>query len=209
METLKPFAGNISEQTNKQVSFIATAHIVWDKYSNPLYKKAFWEYPTACKVTEEQIQEATKELAKRKLIELQKPNTIFFVNMGMNFDAKPGYISNHRTRAYFRNKYNHKCFIEVWTNNGIYSRKDNTEMRCDFAMNTTQAQNNYNYKNLVNRINNIENNKVQDYPLIEYTEKNLLDIINTYFDCNFEAIYFSDILNPEDTQAPNINVSPL
>lgn len=82
-------------------------------------------------------------------------------------------------------------------------------MRCDFAMNTTQAQNNYNYKNLVNRINNIENNKVQDYPLIEYTEKNLLDIINTYFDCNFEAIYFSDILNPEDTQAPNINVSPL
>lgn len=82
-------------------------------------------------------------------------------------------------------------------------------MRCDFAMNTTQAKNNYNYKNLVNRINNIENNKVQDYPLIEYTEKNLLDIINTYFDCNFEAIYFSDILNPDDTQEPNINVSPL
>ena len=113
METLHTFTGNISEQTNKQVSFIATAHIVCDKYSKPIYKKAFGEYPTAYKVTEEQIQEAREELEKRKATELTQPNTIFFVNMGMNFEAKPGYISNHRTRAYFRNKYNNKCFIEV------------------------------------------------------------------------------------------------
>lgn len=87
--------------------------ILSDQQLKPLYKKAFGEYPTAYKVTEEQIQEAKEELKKRKATELTKPSTIFFVNMGMNFDAKPGYISNHRTRAYFRNKYNHKCFIEV------------------------------------------------------------------------------------------------
>ena len=113
METLKPFAGNISVQTNKQVSYIASAHTCCDIHSKPLYKKAFGEYPTAYKVTEEQIQEAKEELQKRKSKELKQTNTIFFVNMGMNFEAKPGYISNHRTRAYFRNKYNHKCFIEV------------------------------------------------------------------------------------------------
>lgn len=209
METLKPFAGNISEQTNKQVSFIATAHIVCDKHSKPQYKKAFGEYPTAYKVTEEQIQEAKEELEKRKLIELQKPNTIFFVNMGMNFDAKPWYIGNHRTRAYFINRDNEKCFIEVWTMNGIYSRKDNMEMYCDFATNETIDPANYNYKNLVNTINNIENNRVQDYALIEYTQENLLSIINTYFNCGFESIYFSDILSCDDTQVPNINVSPL
>lgn len=93
--------------------------------------------------------------------------------------------------------------------NGIYSRKDNTEMYCDYATNETIDPANYNYKNLVNTINNIENNRVQDKPLIEYTEKNLLDIINREFDCNFQNIYFSDILSCDDTQAPNINVSPL
>ena len=71
-------------------------------------------------------------------------------------------------------------------------------MRCDFAMNGTE----YNYKNLENIINNVENHRAQDKPLMEYTEKNLLRIINMYFDCNFQTIYFSDILNPEDIQLP-------
>lgn len=209
METLSPFTGNISEQTNQQVLYIAGAHICCDKHAKPLYKKAFWEYPKAYKVTAEQIQEAKEELQKRKSKELEQTSTIFFVNMGGNFKAKPGYISNHRTRAYFRNKYNHKCFIEVWTNNGIYSRNDNTEMRCDFSSNYTIHPDQYNYKNLVNIINNVENHHVFNAPLIEYTEKNLLDIINTYFDCNFQEIYFSDILSCDDTEAPNVNVSPV
>ncbi len=82
-------------------------------------------------------------------------------------------------------------------------------MRCDFAQNTTRDPNNYNYRNLVNIINNIENNRVQDKPLMEYTEKNLLDIINTDLNCNFESIYFSDILTPDDIQTPHVNISPI
>lgn len=205
METLQLFTGNISEQINQQVLYIAGAHIVCDKFSKPLYKKAFWQYPKVYKVTDEQINEAKKELEKRKQSELTKKNTIFFVNMGMSFDAKPWYISNHRTRSHFINKHNEKCFIEVWTNNGIYSRKDNTELRCDFSVNETKEPEGYNYKNLVNIINNVENNRVKNKPLIEYTEKNLLSIINTYFDCNFESICFSDILTSEDIQKTNIN----
>ncbi len=82
-------------------------------------------------------------------------------------------------------------------------------MRCDFSSNYTTHPDQYNYKNLVNIINNIENNRVQDKTLIEYTQKNLLDIINTYFDCNFQEIYFSDILSCDDIEVPNVNVSPV
>jgi len=201
----QPFTGNISEQTNQQVSYIASAHIVCDRFSKPLYKKAFWQYPKAYRVTEEQIIEAKEELDKRKQAELLKTNTIFFVNMGMSFEATPWYISNHRTRSHFINKQGEKCFIEVGTNRGIYSRNDNTEMRCDFSVNETKNPGGYNYKNLVNTINNIENNQIKNKPLIEYTEKNLLSIINMYFDCNFESIYFSDILASEDIQKTNVN----
>ncbi len=201
------FNWNIKELDNKQLQNIAFAHWVQDK-RNWDYKKAFWKYPNAYKVTDIQIQEAQEELNKRKQEELNKrkqeelkkyKNKLVFVNMWLEFKSETWYIWNHRIRSRFKNKDNDICFLEVWTNNYMNSRKDNKELICDFAINKTRdPKNNYNYNNIYNKINCIKDWKITNNNYYEYTKENLLKIVNYYFNCNYKKIYFTDILTPQE-----------
>jgi len=144
------------------------------------------EYPIRHKVTNEQRESATKEIEYRKNKEL-KENDLIFINMWMSFEPKNEfYIWNHRVRAYFKNKSNHLCFVEVWTNNRKQKdRPENQTMCGDFSYNYKLNPENYNHWNLLNDINN---------DIIGYTKPQLLEIVNNYFDCNYKEIYFSDLL---------------
>ena len=200
METIKTLSKEIFEtlkQDKKKVQRIAYAHGVADKNWNLQYKKASF-YPIAYIVTDEQIKEAKEILENFKKEELEEvkkePQTIFFVNMGMDFvpkeDEKQKYIWNHRVRAFFKNKYNILCFAEFGTMGNMEF------IRCDFAIHS------YNEKDTTKNIYNHKwLEKISKNQEIEYTEENIIQIINENFNASFDKIKFYDIISSEEIKA--------
>ena len=133
------------------------------------------------------IQKEEVERAKVKLEKLKKEeekeakekNLIIFSEMGMNFKAQDGFIWCHRIRANFYDNDGVKCFIEVWP------KADKNLMRCDYAIYDYDNKKIYNYKNLETIINESK---------LEYTNKDLLIMINSYFNCDYSGILISSII---------------
>ncbi len=194
--------------TNEQFrNQVATAHSCCDK--GGVHK--FWKtcsYPIEYVVTEVQKAFAKEECqrAKKQAIKDNK-GKLMFVGMGCTYDERyPDDVCNHRIRTEFVNSKGHKFFIEFGTGN-----KD--QMRIDHAVDrvmeneygekvndlykklepveryskqwyaikdeikTYQGQPYYNYKGLEH---------MKDMP--QYTKANVLEIVNSYFDCKFSEI---------------------
>jgi hypothetical protein len=152
------------------------------------------DYPDNYKVTQSQIDEARAEI-KRAKIELIKTlgNKLVFVGMGMNYipryEGDPG---NHRIRTEIINNKGVRFFIEVGTGyNGMSMRVDHSVNRTiqDAYKDSHLHQGKfYNWGDLERR---------NDLP--DYTDKNIITMVNRAFDCNFsEMIVDNYNLTTED-----------
>lgn len=142
-------------------------------------------YPVDYIVTEEQknIAETERQRAKNEAKE-NLGNKLVFVGMGSEYASRyEGDICNYRVRTYFLNKFGIKCFIEVGTG------RNPEEMRVDHAMFRVGSDDEKNnYHGLERR---------DSYP--KYTLENLLNIVNSNFDCNFSEIEIDQhTLSPDE-----------
>jgi hypothetical protein len=160
---------------------VAFAHVCESKEGHFLhFKTCAW--PKEYIVTLDQIHAAAecRKLAKIETIRKHK-NDLIFVAMGS--DYSPAYeddVCNFRIRTEFKNKEGHLFFIEF--SKGL---KDN--LCIDFSidrdkqieLNDSHLRQNefYNYKNLQREKLNLK-----------YTKENVLNVVNTYFNCCFKTV---------------------
>lgn len=178
---------------------VAFAHGCLNSRGEFLYKKTC-SYPVEYKVTDEQIKIANEERLRAKQQTIKdNEGKLMFVGMGMTYE--PRYeddVCNHRVRTEFMNSKGRLFFIEF----GTGSKYD--EMRIDHAIdrdlenkckeNRTNDQPYNNYKGL-ERMNNLP----------KYTKRNILNFVNSHFDCNFKEIVIDNYnVSPSDF----ISVSP-
>lgn len=160
-----------NEELRNEVAF---AHGCGNSLGQEEYRKALM-YPISYKVTNEQIEIAKRVREKRKEEVLKEhKNNLLFKSMGIDFEPtfKDG-VGNHRIRTNFLNSKGVRCFIEVGTGRG-----DN--LRVDFAICPyidESSQQKYNYEGLEHST-----------PGLKYTYKNVLKLVNEYFDCNFKKM---------------------
>jgi len=161
---------------------IAYAHGYAERSGTVLYKMTC-SYPvTYTHISEEQIKEA-KTLIDKIAIEVLKENKekLLFVGMGMNYE--PRYkddVCNHRIRTEFKNAQGKTYFIEVGTGKG-------DSMRIDFSIDRDKQEELndshdrqgefYNYRGLEYRKDSVK-----------FTLKNVLNLVNREFNCNFKEI---------------------
>jgi len=175
---------------------VAYAHAFCDKNGNKLGMKALY-YPIEYIVTDEQINEAKKEIERAKAEILKTSNDVFIlIGMGMNYSERyEDDVCNHRVRAYFTNKDGKKYFIELGTGIG-------ESMRIDHAIDIDKQEEEENKS--IKSCNNFKDLERQKN-VLKYTKANILKIINTNFDCHFKYVLIDEYtLNPED----RINLSP-
>jgi len=168
-----------------------------DKDMKFKYKKAMTKYTIANKefiVNEEQIKQGEEEYNKRKKNILNNiKNKLVFVGMGMDFiPLNKDYIGNHRIRTYFFNNDKVLCFVEFGTSRG----KD--FLRCDHALFNTK--NNDKWRNLKEQEDTeIRLSLKQIKGDTKYTKKNVLKLVNKYFNCSFtELEVYSYFISPQD-----------
>ena len=198
-----------SEKFRNEVAF---AHKCCDKHSNfKYYGTCTYPNENRRQVTEEQIKIA-KELREQRKAEVLKENKnkLLFVGMGCNFEAKEGFINNHRIRTEFLNSEGKKYFIEVGTS------RDPELMRCDHSIDR-DLEDSYNSKlrEYSQKIKEEEEKDVPNYQKIKdlrdqkdefwkqpynnfkglerveigaYTYDNLLQLVNEKFNCNFKEV---------------------
>lgn len=152
---------------------VAFAHVCLDVNSQFKHKKTC-DYPISYIVTDEQINEAKKELEKDKEnLKNNLSNKLVFVGMGMTIATEQkDSIANHRIRTNFINSKGTKCFIEVGRGSNIL------DMRIDHAIF------NYGSDDEKNNYNGLERAKHN----AKFTLPELLNLVNSSFDCNFKAI---------------------
>jgi len=189
MEILKEMTSELMKKIYTDETLrnaVAYAHGCFDSKMNFLHYKALY-WPESYKVTELQIAEAKAEKERAK-IELLKNlgNKLVFVGMGCTYEPRyGGDPCNHRIRTEIMNNKGERFFIEVGTVCKGWG------MRIDFSINRTiedecGADPNmqgkyYNYKNLEHRV---------DLP--DYTEDNIIKLINKAYNCNFTEMVADD-----------------
>ena len=178
--------------------------------------KGSCSYPVRYRVTEEQIEEAQKEI-NRKKEEIYKnhSNDLLFVSMGMDYAPRfEDDVCNHRIRTEFINKDGKHFFIEVGT-----GRED--EMRVDFSIDRdlqnemdkkagevrlklSNAIDKNNFLLVAKLRNDLQDAMRQPYynygglergnnikikhSHLKYTKENVLFLVNDVFDCDFKNI---------------------
>jgi len=178
---------------------ICFAHGVegWEPYNKAL---CYYVIGTDFKVSPELQDKAKKDYQKRKE-EIVKSlgNKLVFVGMGMSFEPSTiNHIGNHRIRTYILNKEEVLCFVEFGTG------RDKDFLRCDHAlMHTKKCTSEWNglseRERAEKRIAELENIR-GDY--IEYTKENILNLVNTNFNCSFSEVEVYDYcLGTEDYES--------
>tara|TARA_R110001592_G_C13090638_1_gene743404 strand:+ start:173 stop:805 length:633 start_codon:yes stop_codon:yes gene_type:complete len=166
---------------------VAHAHGCWTSHPNSEFKyKATCDYPQNHIVTEEQIQIA-KDLivkAKEKTLEENK-GKLLFVGMGMSYtkDEYNDDILNHRIRSEFKAPNGKVFFVEFGT------MADYKTIRCDFSIDRTRQH------WLEEKKRTMSQDGVYNYAGLEknqclgrYNKKNILNLVNHHFDCNFKEL---------------------
>lgn len=158
---------------------IVYAVVCCDSKGEFKYKKAMTKYTKAKKefiVNEEQINQAKKEYEKRKNKILENiKNKLVFVGMGMDFEPLNNeYIGNHRIRTYFLNNDGVLCFVEF----GTTTNKD--FLRVDHALMNIIKGDDENKQRI--SLEKLKSGK------LEYTKKNILKLVNKYFNCSFKEV---------------------
>lgn len=178
METITTMTNEKMQEIYTNIDFckhVANANNCYDKNSVFKYKKTC-TYPISYIVSDEQIEEAAKEYnrAKDEFILNMKKNVLYFVGMGCNFKTSElSDVENYRIRAYFQNNKKELFFVE------FSGSERELKFYCTFSIsykNGDLEDPSYNYAG-------IQNNQFQ-----EYTKENILRIINSHFNCNFEGI---------------------
>ena len=188
---------------------VANAH-GYNSSTGTLQHMQTCSYPITYIVTEDQIKEAKAEKAKAKQTAKENlKNKLVFVAMGMNYEPRfEDDICCHRVRTEIINPEGRKFFIEVGTWGAEL-------MHIDFIIDRDQQ--NYYSEQLQNCRNEIlkrggyykvnfsdplmiDLKKYQEQPYywykhkewkdlkVKYTNKNLIDLVNNLFDCNFSEI---------------------
>ena len=176
---------------------VAFAHGCCDRYHKHLHYKALY-YPLEYIVTEEQIQQAKEELTRAKeRVYAQHSNHLLFVGMGSEYAPRfEDDVCNHRIRTEFTNRHGHRYFIEFCTlakGNGFsitfaIDRDKEIELNSDW----NKQGEYYHFKGLTT-------SKI-GYTL-DYTKRNILNIVNEYFDCAFsEVIIDQHTIHPDDRE---------
>lgn len=194
------------EQLRNQVAFAHGSHSADGK----LIQKITCSYPITYIVTNEQIQEAETERqrAKKQAIK-DNSGKLVFVGMGCDYAARyEDDVCNHRVRTEIINPEGRKFFIEV----GAWGDE---AMRIDFVIDRDQ-ENEYEQKQWFyydqikanggfNKVGQndplmVEYKKYQQQPYYwfkreqwkdikpKYTMQNVLNLVNTLFDCKFTEI---------------------
>ena len=195
---------------------VAFASNCCDKHGDHLYFKAF--YPISYIITDEQKNEALKELdrAKKELISNYKKGELIFKAMGGDFESGHSDIGNHRIRANFKNKEGRSFFIELLSSKkGFY---------CDFSIDK-DLEGGYNKKlsecydemEKVGRFSpewerlDIKRNKYLEQPYYnafgiehksfdcDFTKENVLKLVNDTFNCSYNTLRVDRYtLSPDD-----------
>jgi hypothetical protein len=163
---------------------VAYAHSCCDQsYKHLHYKALGWPFEYI--VTEQQIHEAKEELARAKeRIYAEHSNDLLFVGMGS--DYAPRYeddVCNYRIRTEFTNRHGHRYFIEFSTlavGYGFaipFAIDRDKEIELNGAIDRQGEY--YNYKGLqLSKIGHTQ----------DYTNRNILNLVNHYFDCCFKRV---------------------
>ncbi len=185
MKTLKELTNEKFKEIYTNEKFrneVAYAHGCYTSEGSFKYKKTC-SYPDEYLVTDEQIEKATQLIKKRKqeVIKENKGN-IVFVGMGMTYETDEE-IGNHRIRAEFTNKQGRRFFIEFAKGcNGCSTRIDHSiDRTLEDQLNGSHNRQGefYNCKGLESSA------RASHTP---YKHKNLLELINREFDCNFKDL---------------------
>ena len=195
--TKEEFNSFIEDNDLKIINEVAFAYGCANAQGVHKHFKAFGHYPKEYIVTKEQINTAKRirtQKQKEAIKEHRKNNSLVFIGMGMTFEAKEGFINNHRIRASFINDEGIMCFIEV----GALA-KDKSLMRCDHSI----FNNLKDWNNLLERDAQEKNNyaNLERSISIKYTYENLLNIVNKNFNCSFENILVDEFLLTTDLYA--------
>ena len=172
---------------------VAYAHVCCNSRGVEEYKKAL-SYPVSYKVTPEQIKQAETLLKKQQKETAQKhKNNLLFVGMGMTYKTKKQ-IGNHRIRTEFLNADGRKFFVEFsrdCNGFGFHCCHSIDRTKEELLKNDHRKQSEYyNYKGLEKSYQQTKN--------LEYTPKNILNLVNKTFDCNFKKIFIDNYdLSPD------------
>lgn len=174
-ETFKEIYSN--EKLRNAVAF---AHTCLNSDNKFLHKKALM-YPISYKVTEEQIKVSNDlRLKTQREVLIKNYNKLLFCGMGMEF--KPTFkdgVGNYRIRTHFINDEGIECFIE-------FGKGTDEFFTIDHAI-FNYIDNTHTLRERDKQINNylgLERNT----PKLKYTFKNILNIVNKYFNCQFKEV---------------------
>ena len=166
--------------SEKMRNAVAYAHGCCDSHGTFKHYKALC-YPDAYIVTDEQIAEAKREIARSKAEKLAnlKKGILLFVGMGTSFTPRfDGDICNHRIRTEFKNNAGKRIFVEFCSNakgNGFHcthSVDRDLENSCNRDFHRQHEY--YNFKQLE------RTNFTQDF-----SKENIISIINRFFECSY------------------------
>jgi hypothetical protein len=168
-----------NEKFRNEVAFAVSCY---DSAHHFKYKKTV-SYPDEYIVTDEQIKEANKELQRAKQETYKKyGDSLLFVGMGMTYE--PRYeddVCNHRIRTEFLNSKGKQYFVEFGTGRG-------NDLRCDFSIDRDKQKELNDSPGQQSKFYNFRGLERKDFAGIKYTQQNILEIVNEYFDCRFTNI---------------------
>ena len=164
---------------------VAYAHQCCKSTGEFMYKKTCG-YPKEYIVTDEQIAEAEKELARAKKETLKKhKKDLLFVGMGMTYETDTD-IGNYRIRTEFLNAKGHKFFVELGsTCDHLYTRCDHSIDRDLEEIHDKQSNAHLHQSDFYNYAG-LERNNILS--ILRYTPENILNLVNKIFDCKFKRI---------------------
>lgn len=162
---------------------VAFAHGVYKRSDDiePMHRITC-SYPVAYIVTQEQIYEAGRELARAKAEALESNRgKLVLIGMGMVREDRPYLMNNYRVRGYFINRNGQKCFVEFMQGRNPDGIVEAEMLYPDFAM-------------------------IEDVPIQQerkcfglYTEENALRFVNQNFGCDFKELVIDNYtLSPEE-----------
>ena len=197
-EQVKPLTAELfaSIYTDKKFrNEVAYAHTCQNGRGEFKYKKTC-AYPVEYIVTDEQIKEAKEEIERDKvrILAANKENLIL-IGMGGQYEGIEDTVGNHRVRGEFTDVNGIKVFVEFgkWYDD---STKNREFVHIDHCINkTVEEQSHPTEQHKFNNYRGLEKKR----GLGEYTQTNLLRIVNELLDGNFKAVFIDNYtLRPSD-----------
>lgn len=173
---------------------VAFAGTCLDKYSNFSHYKTI-SHPVEYIVTKEHIKLAQIEYerAKAEKIKSIQKGTIVFIRMGSTYKERfKGDICNHRIRTTFKNTAGHRFFVEFSSN------MNDEGFHCTFSQDIEREERQE--KGIFDNQPYHPSKQLERKTFTQqFSDKNLLSLINREFDCNYTHLEVDKYtLRPDD-----------